>query len=81
MNKLKNEHLLIKKGQAVYETPCKSYTIEYTNIGYLDEINWVAVTNGLTRIYGETLQDVLNKMVKLHPHMTTELYKILYGLK
>lgn len=79
MNKLNHEHLLVKRGQAVYETPCKTYRIEYTNIGYLDDINWVATSDNLVKIYGETLQDVLDKLVKKHSYMESKLYRILYN--
>ena len=80
MNKLQYEFLLIKTGQVTYKTPCGSYLIEYTNIWYLDDINWVAKQrNGnVIIIYGNTVQDVLLKLVEKYPYMDTKLYKILH---
>ena len=51
-------HLLIKIDQVKYRTPCNIYVIEYTNFGYIDDVNWVAKREGIYVTYAETLADL-----------------------
>lgn len=80
-SKLKHDHLLIKIRNAVYQTPCKKYTIEFTNMSYYDDIHWIAKGKGVIHLYGETLADILEKIIEVNPYMDTDLYKVLYETK
>lgn len=81
MTKIKHDNLLIKVGQASYTTPCGTYSIEYNNMMYLDDINWIAKRDGFIILYSETLQSIIELIVVESPIMKTRLYKILYGVE
>ena len=78
--KIPFNHLLIKLDQVKYRTPCGQYLIEFTNLGYIDDINWVARRDGIYVTYGETLADLMQSLVSKNPFMDTELYEIMYGV-
>lgn len=79
--KIPFNHLLVKIDQVKYQTPCKEYIIEYTNFGYIDDVNWVAKRDNLYVTYAETLSDLMVNLVDKNPFMNTELYEILYGVE
>lgn len=81
-SKIPFSHLLIKIDQVKYRTPCGSYTIEYSNFGYIDEINWTArLENGIYFTYADTLSDLMINLIKEDEFLGTKLYAILYEIE
>lgn len=81
ISKLPFNHLLIKIDQVKYTTPCGEYMIEFTNFGYIDDINWVASRDGIYIYIGETLAELITEIVENNPFMETFLYETLYSVK